>query len=512
MSSIVPLALAVLAVLVVSLRRTRRFRLPPGPKGVPLLGNVFDMPKKEEWLTYAKWSKEYDSDILYLNLVGTNVIVVNSVKHASELFDKRSSIYNDRPDFTMVDELMGWDFSFAFQRYGDGWRERRRLFHHHFNAQAITAYYPRIFHEVRGVLNHLYEEPDKFMDHIRHMEGSLILGITYGIQVKPKNDPYIAAAGAAVHGLAVAGNAGAFLVDVIPALKYVPAWFPGAGFKKQAAEWRQNVSDMVTLPFSAAKSAMANGTASSSVVSSLISDLNVGKNDKDTESIIQQVAGAAYAAGSDTALSVLATFVLAMVLYPEVQKKAREELDRVIGQDRLPTFEDDTQLPYITAIYREAMRWRPVTPLAPPHRLMRDDEYLGYTLPKDSMVVGNIWAILHDEAIYRDADEFNPDRFIAADGSLDTGLLNPEDFAFGFGRRICPGRYLAAALIRLMMAAILTTFEINLPVDKEGRKIVPTGEYTVGLVVYPKPFPCVFKPRSAFAENLVRTPVHDMDA
>lgn len=105
-------ALAVLSAIVVS--RCRRLRLPPGPKGVPLLGNVFDVPKTQEWKTYAQWSRQYglsnplslflgrfeyfftDSDLIYLNLIGTPVIVVNSAAAATDLFEKRSSIYSDR--------------------------------------------------------------------------------------------------------------------------------------------------------------------------------------------------------------------------------------------------------------------------------------------------------------------------------------------------------------------------------------------------------------------------------
>ena len=117
------------------------------------------------------------------------------------------------------------------------------------------------------------------------------------------------------------------------------------------------------------------------------------------------------------------------------------------------------------------------------------------------MVMGNAWyalpfvavikvlqsmnrAILHDESEYPDPDRFNPDRFISKDGTLDADIRNPEDFAFGYGRRICPGRFLAASSVWLAMASILSTFELEMPVDEHGQKIRPSGRYTEGLAVY----------------------------
>jgi cytochrome P450 len=80
-----------------------------------------------------------------------------------------------------------------------------------------------------------------------------------------------------------------------------------------------------------------------------------------------------------------------MVLYPKAQKTAQEELDAVIGEDRLPTFEDCAQLPYVNALCKEIQRWRPVLPMAIAHVASHDDEYRGYFIPKGSLVVGNAW-------------------------------------------------------------------------------------------------------------------------
>jgi len=86
-------------------------------------------------------------------------------------------------------------------------------------------------------------------------------------------------------------------------------------------------------------------------------------------------------------------FLLSMVLHPEVQRRAQDELDRVVEPGSLPDFSDEPQLPYITAIVREVLRWEPVGPTGIPHIVAKDDEYRGYDIPKGSLVIGNLWYV-----------------------------------------------------------------------------------------------------------------------
>ena len=90
----------------------------------------------------------------------------------------------------------------------------------------------------------------------------------------------------------------------------------------------------------------------------------------------------------------MAWFMLAMVLYPDAQKKAQEEIDRVIGNDRLPCFDDRDNLPYVDAIVKEVLRWHPVGPMGLPHSTTEDDTYEGYHIPKGSLVIANIWCVV----------------------------------------------------------------------------------------------------------------------
>jgi len=290
---------------------------------------------------------------------------------------------------------------------------------------------------------------------------------------------------------------GTFLVDQIPLLKYVPAWFPGAGFQRKAEECKRLTKDMMDKPYMASKQ-LEGGMPS--FVSNSLAKLSEENWDERT---IQDVAGTMYAAGADTSVSALSTFVYTMLKHPEVQKKAHEELDRVIKPGNLPTLEDEEFLPYTTAIIKEVLRWKTVGPIGIPHYSSMEDSYKGYRIPAGSVVIGNAWAIFYDEKVYPEPERFNPDRFMK-DGKLDPDVFDPRLVAFGFGRRACPGRFLAWASLWLTAASMLATMNITKAVDENGVVIEPSGEYESAINHTLKPFASSFRPRSKEAADLIR--------
>lgn len=152
---------------------------------------------------------------------------------------------------------------------------------------------------------------------------------------------------------------------------------------------------------------------------------------------IAWIAGTIFGAGADTSMAALTVFVLAMVLHPEVMRKAQAEIDRVVGRDRLPTSADHEHLPYIGALVKETLRWKPVAPLAVPRRVMEDDIYEGYFIPRGSIIIPNVWAMCHDPELYHNPTQFKPERYLSEDGQQEFNPSGVRDEAhtFGFGRR-----------------------------------------------------------------------------
>ena len=148
-----------------------------------------------------------------------------------------------------------------------------------------------------------------------------------------------------------------------------------------------------------------------------------------------------------------------MIAFPEVQWRAQAEIDAVVGRDRLPTFSDAPRLPYVCAIIREILRWRPATPFGMPHAAAEDGWYEGMYIPKGTICISNIWHCNHDHAVFgEDADKFRPERHLDECGELLPGpneTYQAGHVGFGFGRRICVGKELAIESLFINIARIL---------------------------------------------------------
>lgn len=478
--------------------------LPPGPKGHPLIGNLWDMPVDKPWIVYDEWRKSY-GDMIYFNVLGQHIMILNSLEISTDLFEKRSSNYSDRMQTTMIVELMNWDKIMTFIPYGPWWRKHRRTFHEHFHHNAVTKYQPIQQREVHTFLRRLLVTPDNFFHHIRHTFAASIMNIAYGITVQESDDPYISIAEEALKSLSEAGLLGAFWVDFVPILKYVPSWFPGAGFQKKAAYWREVINTMAENPFRHVKEQFKNGIARPSVAASLIQHLP-HEDDLERpmeERLARDVCFVSYVGGADTTVSLVQTLFLAMALYPNMQEKAQAEIDAVVGPNRLPDFQDRPSLPYINAVVKEAMRWNLVVPLVVPHMATNDDEYNGYYIPKGTILISNAWSILHDPKVFDNPMEFQPERYLK-NGKLNPDVRGPDCAAFGFGRRICPGRHLSDSSLYLMASCLLAVYDIKPPVDDQGNIIKLKPEFTGGALSYPVPFKCIIKPRTPASEALIR--------
>ncbi|KAK1230833.1 hypothetical protein PQX77_006073 [Marasmius sp. AFHP31] len=480
----------------------RRPPLPPGPRGYPFIGNFWDIATNHDlsWIRYWKWSKIY-GEIVHLEVLGQHTIVLNSRKALVELLDNRSHNYSDRPDMPMAMGLVRMGYIlFAFFRYSDSWKLYRKTFHQGFQPRVLPEYYDIQRTATASLMDKLAISPGNFVDHIQHWSGSIILKIVYGYSLQDTaDDAYMRLVHNAVEGVIQASSHGSFWIDYFPLLRYVPGWLPGAGFKRKAKRWRQFNKELKDEPWTWVKRAVEDGTAVPSFCTRSAERLSVTPGDGSSEEeMIKICAANAYIGGADTTVSSIATFILAMTLHPEFQVRAQQEIDAVIrdGTGRVPDFEDRDKFPFVDAILKEVARWNPVTPTAAPHRAVQDDVYEGFFIPAGTTIVANAWAVLHDENVYGpNPMEFNPMRFMKPN---EDGVLPPDsyDFAFGFGRRACPGKDFALDSIYLAVTSLLARFTITKALDDKGNEIVPEVEYDDGLMSHPKPFKCRFIPRT----------------
>ncbi|KAH8103582.1 cytochrome P450 [Cristinia sonorae] len=509
------IVLAVLSLIAVFIAASRwkrsRLPLPPGPKPWPILGNILDMPLVRPWEKYREWCQTYN--VIFLDLPMNPTVILGSTKAALDLMDKRSNIYSDKPTSTII-KMLSWDFNIAFMPYTNRWRAHRRMFHQEFYQGMVKKYQPRQRKQARMALSWLLEDPVNARKHVRQFITSIIFSITYG-KVTSMEHEYVTLSQTAVEGVNLAAIPGVWWVEYFPILKHVPSWVPGTASKKFAEKYQPSVTSMVNKPYAEVKAAVSEGIAPPSLAASLI-ERNLrehGGTDQEAvyNEIAKNVAGIAYAAGADTTTSAASSFLLAMAIFPQVQKRAQAELDRVVGPSRLPEFEDLARMPYIQAVAMETMRWMPVIPFGVPHAVTVDDVYNGYHIPKGSTIIPNAWAMLQNEDDYPKPDLFRPERYLDKNGNIDPTVRDPGTIAFGFGRRICLGRWFSNNTLSIFIASVLHVFDITPGVDSSGKPVDIDAEMEGGLIVNPKHMPCGFEPRSDSARRLIKETELDSD-
>jgi len=300
----------------------------------------------------------------------------------------------------------------------------------------------------------------------------------------------------------IASSGGIWLVDIFPFLKHIPLWMPGSGFRKNAIIWKKKMEEFVDRPFEYVKTSMKSASYKPSFCSTLLEDESLKGGDQ-LEFDLKWTANSMYAAGVDSTITLVSHFILCMVLHPAAQRKAQEEIDTVVGQDRLPTFAQRASLPYVESLFKEALRLSVPVPLGLPHRLMEDDVYKDMHIPKGSLVFGNLWAMTRNETIYPDADSFRPERFMVPTTPEMERKMNPKNLVFGFGRRNCPGKHLVDSSAWLLVVSMLATLDISKAVDDLGNTVEPTVNYDNAVFRLPSQFKCDIRPRSEKALSLI---------
>ncbi|KAG9079140.1 hypothetical protein FS749_008790 [Ceratobasidium sp. UAMH 11750] len=400
-------------------KRASETPLPPSPSAYPLIGNLLDMPSKEEYLGFIEIGKSLGSNIFSLNMFGNVIIVLNSAEDAINLLEKRSSIYSDRGHFPMLAEpsLMDWGNLVSALGYGERWRKSRRIMHQWLHKQAAEAFHPSQQLQARILLrrllnkaNHLDLSKELELEAYRAMAGTIVHSV-YGLKIDDSNETFILKLKETVDNLAKAALPSNFLT-----------------------------------------------------------------------------------------VAAILVFFVAMLLFPEVQKKAHEEIDTAVGSERLPTMDDRAHLPYVERLIQEVLRWRPIFPNGLPHVCYQDDIYKGYRIPKGAKIFANIWAISRNPEVYKDPEVFDPDRF------LDPSV--PPSPTFGFGRRLCPGIHYAGSSLFIFIVSILAAFNIEMAKDEQGNSVVPGPEGELKTVIFqPVPFKLRLTPRSAIVEQLIQAGV-----
>ncbi|KAH6620864.1 O-methylsterigmatocystin oxidoreductase [Chaetomium sp. MPI-SDFR-AT-0129] len=481
-------------------------KFPPGPKPLPLFGNIRDFPpdgtvEYQHWLTH----KDKYGDISSVTVMGTTLVLIHNKKMAHELLETMASKTSGRPTMVMANKLCGYESIVVCQGYTPRFRRYRKYLHQELGTAVSAARFRDAQEiEVGRQLVRTLNEPARWLGHCKTAAAATVLKMAYGYTIEPHQpDKLVNSIEKMMTEFSRAAVPMAWAVDIIPALQYLPESIPGAGFKKTASQWRKSIMASAYTPYRFVQRQMAALTHQPSYVSKLIEQLKEeGDGSKlraeDEEAIIW-TAATLYGAAADTTTISLTAFTLAMIKFDHVQRKAQEELDRVVGTDRLPTFEDRPNLPYTNALVKEVTRWWPITPMGFAHTATEDIQFAGFHIPKGAYLLPAVWWFLNDPEVYPNPERFDPDRFLPPRSEPD-----PDSEAFGYGRRRCPGRFFADSGLYLNIAQSLAVFKFTKAVGKDGKEIEVDVKPKPGILAYLGEFGFRIEPRSEGHVELIR--------
>jgi cytochrome P450 len=496
---------------------------PPGPPRLPLIGNLHQIPKTGAHRQFTEWAKIYGG-IFSLKLGPSLAAVITDRRLVRDMLDRKSAIYSARPHSYVSHDIITSGDHLLIMHYGDLWRKFRRVLHPFFMESAVDkSHLALVDAEQVAMLKDFLDKPGEHMVHTKRTSNSIIMSLVVGARTPDATTPHMRDLYNVMERWSAVMETGATPpVDIFPFLKMVPeSWF---------GNWVQRAQDVgkrMKALYSTQKGLVlarragtlkghanghsTNGDAATAERLTTLMDEALDKQDKLQLTKNQQdfLGGVLMEGGSDTVSTMMLVVLQALCLNPDIVQRAQRDIDAVVDEDSTPRWEHRDKLPYITQIVKEAMRWRPVTPLAFPHALLSaeqggqgdvvDDRFW---LPPGTPVFLNVWGLQHD---CEDPDRFDPDRF---DGRTKPSAVYAasseyalrDNYVFGAGRRICPGIHLAEREMFLGTAKLLWAFNIEQARDEMGNVIPidtdPVTGYTEGFLVCPKDFACSVTPRS----------------
>lgn len=366
--------------------------LPPGPKGLPIIGSPFAFADPESFYkTAVKWSKQY-GEIIHVKVGARRFIFLSSPRVVKELMDKRGAIYSSRPYQPMFFDAYSNQRRYFFMPYGPLWRSIRKVSHAALNLTTSTSYVPvQDFESKQTMRDLLHADNDwQFFDLSRRYATSVILTVAYGMRIPRWDHPLTDAITAINRHFFIMAQPGKWWVDSFPILAKLPPWMVQNWWKK-GREFHDSDIKVYTGLYRTLAEQVRTGTAPDCFVK----DFYLAEPEKHgiDEETAAYTAGSMVEAGSESTSAAYNTWLLACLLYPDVVTAAQEEIDRVIGSDRMPNFEDEPHLPYIRAMVKEVLRWKPILKVGAPHASTQDDWFDGFFIPRGSTIILSWWYV-----------------------------------------------------------------------------------------------------------------------
>lgn len=463
------LGLLLPALLVFLLNRRKRTKLPPQPPAWPVIGNIFDLGTMPHQNLHNLRAKH--GPVLWLKLGSVNTMVIQSARAAMELFKGHDFVFADRK-CSQAFTALGYDQgSLALGRHGDYWRALRRLCSAellvnkrvndtaHLRQKCVDSMIMYIEEEmaVKQATKGQGIDLSHFLFLLAfNVVGNMVLSRDL-LDPKSKDGPEFYDAMNRFMEWAGKPN----VADFMPWLKWLDpqgikagmakdmgrAMRIAEGFVKERLEERKLRGEMRTTNdfLDAVLDYEGDGKEGPHKISS--QNINI---------IILEM----FFAGSESTSSTIEWAMAELLRQPESMKKAKDEIDQVVGLNRKLEENDTEKMPFLQAVVKETLRLHPPLPLLIPRNALKETKFMGFDIPKDTQVFVNAWSIGRDPDAWEDPLAFKPERFMGS--KIDYKGQNFELIPFGSGRRICVGLSLADRVLHLGLATLLYRFDWEL--------------------------------------------------
>ncbi|XP_076998713.1 cytochrome P450 2U1 [Tamandua tetradactyla] len=493
--------------------QTHRARgIPPGPTPWPLVGNlgfvllppflrqhiwVYRHARAAGMETAAlcpqvlldKLGRLYGS--VFSFFVGHHLVVVlNDFHSVREALVQQAEVCSDRPRMPLI-SIVTKEKGIVFSHYGPVWRQQRKFSHstlRHFGLGKLSLE-PKIIEEFKYVKEEMQkhgEEPFSPFPIVSSAVSNIICSLCFGQRFDYANSQFKKMLDFMSRGLEISLNSQVLLINICSWLYYLPF-----GPFKELRQIEKDITIFLKKIIKDHQESLDVDNPQDFIDMYLLHMEEERKHNSSSsfdEEYLFHIIGDLFIAGTDTTTNSLLWCLLYMSLNPDVQEKVHEEIERVIGPDRAPSLADKVQMPYTEAAIMEVQRLAAVVPLSIPHRTSEKTVLRGYTIPKNTIILPNLWSVHRDPSIWEKPHDFCPNRFLDAQGQL----IKKETFIpFGIGKRVCMGEQLAKMELFLMFVSLMQSFTFALP--KDSKKPVLTGRF--GLTLAPHPFNVIISKR-----------------
>ncbi|CAK8575115.1 unnamed protein product [Lathyrus sativus] len=441
-------------------KTTKNF--PPGPKGLPIIGNLHQLDISNICLQLAQFSKIY-GPIFSLKLGSRQAIVVSSSEIAKEVLKKHDHLFSDRPQLYGQQKLSYNGSEIIFSQYNDFWREIRKICVIHIFSSIRVAYYSSIrSFEVKKMIKKISEHANSssvtnMSEVLISLSSTIICRIAFGKSYEDEGHER-----SRFHEMLHEFQAllmEIFVADYIPFTSWIDKLRGLHGRVdrnfKEFDELYQEIIDEHLDP--------NREHGDEEVIVDVLLQLKKKRSFSFdiTFDIIKGVFMDMLVAATDTTSATSVWAMTALIKNPRVMRKVQEEI-RNVGDKKDFLDEDDIQnFPYLKAVIKETLRMHLPAPLLVQREAREKCTIKGYDIPAKTILYVNAWAIQRDSNVWENAEEFYPERFL--DSSISFTGQDFELIPFGAGRRICPGMPMAVASLELFLANLLYSFDWELP-------------------------------------------------